>query len=107
MAEVLQLSGGRTEIISTEKDFLELVEEMMGNEARSWLAEKFNDLREIEALERQLEDEHDLRHDQMVDIQKALRRARGALALSSGREQEIERELDIIEAIAKEVIKRC
>ena len=39
MADVLFLTNGRIETIFTERDFLELVDECMGSDAREWLEE--------------------------------------------------------------------
>lgn len=43
MADVITLPDGRNEIVFNERDFMELLEEYMGAEARGWLEDRFSE----------------------------------------------------------------
>ena len=43
MADVITLPDGRNEIVFNERDFMDLLEEYMGAEARGWLEDRFSE----------------------------------------------------------------
>ena len=54
MADVLFLNDGRIETVFNEQDFLELVDECMGYDARCWLEERLAE-RDIDDLEKEVD----------------------------------------------------